>query len=128
ESSLPDIDVDFPTWSRDTIKEYLISKYGEEYCADIGTAQQFQGRNAIQKLGSALEVPFPDTRAISKVIEQAIESGQQPKWEGEKGLWATRGVQLEPYKRKHPKLFEYAETLHGRTVTYGVHPSGFVIS
>ncbi len=128
ESSLPDIDVDFPTWSRDMIKEYLINKYGEEYCADIGTVSSFQGRSAVQKIGSALETPFPDTRAISKIIENAIQSGQQPKWEGEKGLWATSGPALTPFKAKHPKLFEYAETLYGRTNTYGVHASGFVIA
>ena len=128
ESSLPDIDVDFPTWARDMIKEYLIEKYGEEYCADIGNVSSFQGRNAIQKLGVAMEIPYTDTRAISSIIEKAIVSGQQPKWEGEDGILAKGGDQLEMYKRKYPKLFDYAETLFGRTNNYGVHASGFVIS
>lgn len=128
EASLPDIDVDFPTWARELVKEYLTKKYGTELCADVGNVGSFQGRNAIQKLGTALEIPFPDVRAISKIIEGCIESGQQPKWEGEKGIWAKAGTELEPYKRKHPKLFEYAETLYGRTQNYGVHASGFIVS
>jgi len=125
ESSLPDIDVDFPTWARELIKEYLIKKYGEEHCADIGTISSFQGRNAIQKLGVAMEIPYPDVRAISNIIEKAIESGQQPKW---KDIYLKGGETLQAYKRRYPKLFEYAETLFERTSNYGVHASGFVIA
>jgi DNA polymerase-3 subunit alpha len=128
ETSLPDIDVDFPTWSRDALKEYAVSKYGAEYCADISNHGDFKARAAIQSLGRVLEIPFNDTKAISKIIEAAIESGQQPSWEGEKGLWETQGDKLKPYKAKHPELFSYAEELYGRTQQYGVHASGYIIS
>jgi DNA polymerase-3 subunit alpha len=125
KGSMPDIDVDFPTFRRDVVKQYLSDKYGEEYCADIGTVSTLQGRAAIQKIGIALEIPFGDTKAISTIIGSAIESGQQPKWVD---IWNKVGDQLEPYRRKHPVLFEYAETMYGRTFTYGVHPSGYVVS
>lgn len=125
EGSLPDIDVDFPTWSRDLVKEYLIDKYGEEYCADIGTVQSFQGRNAIQKLSTALEIPYSISIGISKIIEKAIESGQQPTWAD---IWKKSGSLLDPYKAQYPKLFDWAQTLYGRTTTYGVHASGFLVS
>jgi DNA polymerase-3 subunit alpha len=128
KGSMPDIDVDFPTYRREPIKQRLIQKYGEDYCSDIGTVSTFQGRAAIQKIGITLGVPYNDTTAISKIIEKAIESGQQPKWHGKKGIYEKVGEQLLPYKRKHPRLFDYAEIMYGRTFTYGVHPSGFVVS
>lgn len=128
ENTLPDIDVDFPTWSRDLIKQYLIQKYGYDYCADIGTLGTFQGRGAIKKLATALEISYNDANNISKIIEKCIESGQQPKWEGEKGIWAKAGAELEPWVKKYPTLFDYAETLYDRINQYGVHASGFVIS
>lgn len=126
--SLPDIDVDFPTWAREKVKTYLLEKYGEDYCSDIGTVSTLQGRAAIQKLGSTLGIPFVDTKNISKIIEKTIESGQQPKWVGKNGIWEKAGKELAPYKSKHPQLFDYAESMYGRTFTYGVHASGFLIS
>jgi len=128
KGSMPDIDVDFPTFRREFVKEYLNTKYGEDYCADIGTVSSLQGRAAIQKLGMAMEIPFNDSRAISGIIEKAIQSGQQPKWEGKGGIWETCGVELAPYVHKYPLLFEYAETMYGRTFTYGVHASGYVVA
>jgi len=128
KGSMPDIDVDFPTFRRDAVKKFLADKYGEDYCADIGTVSTLQGRAAIQKIGMTLEIPYVETQAISKIIETAIQSGQQPKWEGDKGIWALVGDQLEPYRMKYPRLFEYAETMYGRTFTYGVHASGYVVA
>lgn len=128
KGSMPDIDVDFPTFRRDHVKKFLQDKYGEDFCADIGNVNTLQGRAAIKKIGLALEIPYGDTEAIAKIIESAIKSGQQPKWEGKNGIWEAVGDKLEPYKRKYPRLFEYAETMHGRTFTYGVHASGYVVS
>lgn len=125
KGSMPDIDVDFPTFARENVKQYLANKYGEAYCADIGTVSSLQPQAAIQKLGIAMEIPFGDTKAINAIIKTCIESGQQPKWAD---IWKKVGDQLEPYKNKHPRLFEYAEILHGRTFTYGVHASGYVVA
>lgn len=123
EDSLPDIDTDFPTFGRDFIRNYLIRKYGEDYVVDIGTVTSYQGRNAIQKLGSTLELSFNDIKKISEIIEGAIESGLQPNWETIKHL-----TSLKPWIIKYPQLFEYAEQLFGNTYTYGIHASGIVIS
>jgi len=123
EGSLPDIDTDFPTFGREFIRDYLIRTYGEEYVADIGTVTSYQGRNAIQKLGSAMEIPFNDIKKISQVIEGAIESGLQPNWEA-----LNKIPELTGWRVKYPDLFEYAEQLYGNTFTYGIHASGILIS
>ena len=125
ETSLPDIDIDFPTFAREPVKEYIARKYGEEYCADIGTTSTLQGRQAIQQLGKALDVPFADTKAISAIIEKAIESGQQPSWDS---INEKFGHQLAPYRTKHPVLFDYAEKMYKRIYTYGVHASGYIVA
>lgn len=124
EGKMPDIDTDFPTFGRDDVKAYIALKYGRDYVADIGTVSTLQGRAAIQKLGMTMEIDFGHTKAISKIIESAIESGQQPKWDD---IWAKKGAELAPWKAKYPKLFEYAEQLERHIFTYGVHPSGVLV-
>lgn len=124
EGKMPDIDSDFPTFARDDIKAYLAKKYGADYVAEIGNHSQFQGRAAIKKLGMALETPYTTTEKISKIIESAIESGQQPKW---KDIWEKKGNELASLKQQEPLLFDYAEQLHGRTNNYGVHASGVLV-
>lgn len=121
--SLPDIDTDFPTFGREFVRDYLLDKYGEEYVADIGTVTTYQGRNAIQKLGNVMEIPFNDTKKISEIIEGAIESGLQPDWKTLNKLG-----NLDPWRAKYPDLFDYAEQLFGNTFTYGIHASGILIS
>lgn len=125
EGSLPDIDVDFPTFARDDILAYLKKKYGEDKVAPIGTVSTLQGRAAIQKLGRTLDIPYGDTTKISKIIEQAIQSGQMPNWAF---IWKKVGHELKPYVAKYPVLFDYAERLYGHPFAYGVHPSGIIIS
>jgi len=126
ESGLPDIDIDFPTSYRDTVKSYLSNKYGNEYVAELATIGTLHGKGAINDMGRVLSVSMNDTKAISKIIDNTIKQGLQAEnWEE---IYEAVGDELNPYVTKYPQLFEYAEALHGFPKTFGVHASGVVIS
>jgi DNA polymerase-3 subunit alpha len=124
ETSLPDIDTDFPTSFRDKVKDYLSDKYGKEYVAELPNLLTMKGKASIKKLSVALGVPMGDAEKISAIIERAIESGLQPKWDA---IYAKFGDELAPYRKKYPKLFEYAELLYGHIFSYGVHASAVIV-
>jgi DNA polymerase-3 subunit alpha len=124
EGKMPDIDTDFPTWVRDIVNSYIGKKYGASYVAPIGTVSTLQPRAAISKIGITTEVPFMETKAINKVIERCIESGQQPKW---RDIYKKAGDDIAPFKMHNPQLFDYAEKLERHIFTYGVHPSGILV-
>lgn len=124
EASMPDIDIDFPNEGRDKVFDYVSRKYGPEYVTNLCNFNTMRGRAAIKKVGAALKLPPNDMDSIGKIIEDAIESGLQPKWED---IWEKLGDQLEPWVKKYPKLFEYAEDMYDHVYAYGVHASGVII-
>lgn len=132
EKSLPDIDIDFSKEGRDKVKEYIRDKYGAEYVADLGTTIRLQPKSAINDMGRVMSVPPPVTKAISKIIDKAIDAGLQPNWPT---ILAEHGDELQKYMDEYPKLFEFAIALaqtdkklkDDQPKTYGVHASGVIV-
>jgi DNA polymerase-3 subunit alpha len=125
EGSLPDIDIDFPKNRRDRVKALLAKKYGKEYVSELGTALTIHGKAGIRKLSVTRSIPKPDTDAICKMIDKAVDAGLQPDWDSIKKVG---GADLQKLIDKHPFLFRDAEELHKRIFSYGVHASGVIVS
>lgn len=122
---LPDIDTDFTVAGRPWVKDYIAKKYGDPYVAEIGAVSEMKGKGAIRKLGTLLGTPKNDTDKIADIIEKAIESGQQPKWEK---IREDGGDELEVFIQRYPQLFDCAEKLFEHIFTYTVHPSGVLVT
>lgn len=134
ETSLPDIDIDFPQRSREGIKQFLMKKYGKDHVADIGTVIRLGPKSAINDMARVQSVPLkPDVTAITSIIDKAFDAGLQPDWET---ILTDYGQELEPYMAKYPLVFEWAQKLAETTKdskddhvkTYGTHASGVLIA
>lgn len=133
ENALPDIDIDFAKMGRDSIKEYIIGKYGGPYVADIGTVIRLQPKSAILDVARVQNVPMKEAQSISNIIEGAIKAGLQPTWET---VEEKLGEQLAPYMEKYPEVFRDARRLletesdskDDQVKTYGIHATGVLIS
>jgi len=105
--SLCDIDTDYPPSQRDLVKQY-IHKKENLYCAEIITFNTIAEKGAIRDVGRALNIPLEEIDVICKNIENEDLK--------------------ETYRKKYPKLFQFAEMLQGVIVSVGTHPAATVVS
>jgi len=70
-TELPDIDIDFQDDRRDEVKDYLKSKWGDEYVVDIGAYQSFGHKGVIQDVGRVMNLPYIEIKRATDDIPQA---------------------------------------------------------
>lgn len=66
--TMPDFDIDFCVEKRQKVKEYIISRYGEENVAEITAFDTFKAKMAIRDTGRAMKIPFDVCDRLSKLI------------------------------------------------------------
>ena len=139
--SPPDVDIDFDHDKQGEIFEYIASKYGRDCIARIGTYNTLKAKDAVKRVGKALDIGNDWERAGDKVrnssqwksgkatldevdkISKSIPEG--PEVNIENAL--QESSELKFYEKKYPKVFSMASKLEGTLSSSGVHPSGIVI-
>lgn len=130
-TSLPDIDMDFPTSKRGDVTEHIIDRWGADRVVRIGTHARHKNKGVINAVARVLrgteDLEWEDGVAIKAIIDDAESNmaGLGVSWEV---LWAQEGERLAPYAAKYPLLFQHAAVLVGRLKGYGRHPAGLVIA
>jgi DNA polymerase-3 subunit alpha len=131
-TSLPDFDVDFPASKKMDLINYVISRYGEDSVAVVGSVMRLKSKGVLQKLSAAMKDQLPEgfflvQKEISQIITdaEADTAGLGLTWEA---LWDKAGDLLQPYRDRYPTLFYWADRVVGRVNTYGQHAAGVVIS
>ncbi|MCK9435248.1 MAG: DNA polymerase III subunit alpha, partial [Candidatus Cloacimonetes bacterium] len=138
--SPPDVDIDFDHDRQGDIFEYIADKYGRDCIARIGTYNSLKAKDAVKRVGKALD--------IGGDWEKAGDKGRSGSWKSGKGtLDAVDSISkaipdgpevtiksaleessdLNVYYQKYPKVFSMASMLQGTLSSSGVHPSGIVI-
>lgn len=74
--TMPDIDLDFEDTKRDTIIDYILEKYGEDYVCKIGTLSTFQAKSSFREVAKALDIDKTTIDSISKLIDGKISFKQ----------------------------------------------------
>ena len=126
---LPDFDVDFPSSRIEEVYQYVIDRWGEDHVIRVGTHLRLKNKSVVRKLASALPdgMDWIDLDNVSKIIDSA-EAGSAGLGIPWSELWTTHADQMDPYRRKYPALFHYADLFVGRLNAYGKHAAGIVIS
>ncbi len=70
-TELPDIDIDFQDDRRDEVKDYLKSKWGEDYVVDVGAFQSFGHKGVIQDVARVMDLPYIEVKRATDDIPQA---------------------------------------------------------
>ena len=129
--ALPDFDIDFPSSRKQFMLDYAAQRWGADHVCTVGTHLRLKNKSVINSTATALasELPeeaFMDMRKVATIIDDAEAStaGLGMSWDE---LWAHHEEELEPYRKKYPKLFEVAGKLRSRLKTYGTHPAGIII-
>lgn len=125
--SMPDFDIDFQHDKRDLVIDYVKAKYGEKKVAQICTFGTYKAKGAIRSAGRVLSLPIPSSDKLSKMYPKPVH-GKEIKFKDAlkislelKAIYDTIGI-LES------DVLHLAEKMEDRLATFGVHPSGVIIS
>ena len=70
--TMPDIDIDFCYERRQEVIDYVVRKYGKEQVVQIVTFGTMAARGVIRDVGRALDYPYAQCDAISKMIPMEL--------------------------------------------------------
>ena len=124
--SMPDIDSDFATTIRDTVVEYVKTKYriasaGKDAnpICNIITKGTLAGRSAIRRVGSVTEIPASLVDSVARMMPE------EPKAK----IDDIRDI--ETICASNPvinQLINDSKLVEGTVINYGVHAAGIIIS
>ncbi len=66
--TMPDFDIDFCVEKRQKVKEYIISRYGEDNVAEITAFDTFKSRMAVRDTGKALNISANLCDKVAKLV------------------------------------------------------------
>jgi DNA polymerase-3 subunit alpha len=126
--SMPDIDSDFCQERRGEVVDYVITKYGRDKVAQIGTYNRLTSKAVVKEVARVLDLPIADSKLTAKLIP--VRRGNPEKL---KNMIAEDSPSLEfrDRYRKEPEFknwIDIAMNLEGNVKTYGTHAAGIVIS
>ncbi len=121
--SMPDIDVDFCEDRRVEVIQYVMEKYGADKVAQITTFGKMKAKAVVKDVGRALDVPYKETDAISKLIPN------DPKITVQKAINEVAEIK-EKYNNDSSikKMLDISMRLEGLSRHASTHAAGVVIS
>lgn len=122
---MPDIDIDFATYGRSIVRDYLLDKYGEGCVNNVGTFTMYKSKVALNDAARVHKVP---KKAVETVKELLLERSS-----GDLRASATIEDTVDQFEaaykvfQDYPEL-QYAMDLEGNAKDFSVHAAGLVIS
>ena len=141
--SPPDVDIDFDYFRRDEIFDYIIRKYGNDYCCKIGTYNTFKAKAAIRYAAKALDIggdweryqvarknnPNVKIEMTKKSLDLADFIAKQiPEGPGvtiESAL--KEDAAFRSAMQRYPELLDAVRHVENTVSSSGVHPAGIII-
>ena len=129
ELKVPDVDLDFGTYDREKIIQFLINKYGQQHVACIGRFNYNKSRGTLTDIGRALGIEFNEVKEITKSLEDYELNDVLDLIEINKNNPDKPDIvkKFEKYIKKYPELFAISKKLIGLPSSFGLHPCGRVI-
>ena len=141
--SAPDVDMDFDYDRRGEVYNYVVNKYGSEYCCQIGTYNKYKARLVIKGCAKAFDIG----NDWEKYVEDKKNNPSTKVEMGKTSLKMADFIAKQvPFKavdikealkssrdfantmHKYPKLLECARHIEGTLYAAGVHPAGIIVS
>lgn len=120
--SLPDLDLDFPTSARETIKNYMEGRFGETQVCSVGTYTSLKLRGAIKDL-TRLEsgVEFKEVNDVTSFI------GEQDKTLIDLFKIASKNKTVKNFIHKYPNVINDLSIILGQPKAKSVHACAMMI-
>jgi len=118
---LPDIDLDFESERREEIKQYVVSKYGQDCVCEIETYGRLMLKSAIIDFGKLFE--FSNSELLEITTNLDLAKGD------EKDLEAAMEAspKLASMMNGNPEYHLAVQEIIGQVKTQSVHPAGVII-
>jgi DNA polymerase-3 subunit alpha len=122
---MPDIDLDFATYGRQQVREYLAAKYGEDCVSNIGTFTMYKSKLALKDAARVHRVP----KAAVETIKGLLIERSSGDLRASSTLEDTADQFDAAYDimKENPGLV-YAMDLEGNAKGFSVHAAGLVVS
>lgn len=122
---MPDIDIDFATYGRPIVRDYLIGRYGEGCVNNIGTFTEFKSKNSLDYAGRVHHVPKKEVEAVKELLLERSS--------GDLRASATIEDTVDQFDVAYDVFTRYPELttamdLEGNMFSHGVHAAGLVVS
>lgn len=122
---LPDIDLDFCSDGRPRVREYLVSFYGSDCVANIGTFTGYKAKNSLDDVARVHKIPSWKVETVKSLLVERSSGDLRASATIEDTVY-----QFDEAKKvfdEHPELFQ-AMDLEGNVRGIGVHSAGLVVS
>lgn len=130
-TALPDVDVDFCYYGRQSVIKHLEDKYGEECVSHIGTYTEMGVKSGLKDVGRVLKIDFATMNSISKKITELTDDAPSIKFSDLDELEETDPVRYKIFKDMedaNKELFRLARRFEGTKRNFGVHASGILVT
>jgi len=121
----PDIDLDFEKSHRDSVKAYLVEKYGSEHAVQVGTFTQFKGKNSLDEVGKSFGIPKEKIEFVKSVLPEHNDGDENANNLIEEALELS--YEAEQIAEEYPNI-RMASKLEGQMRNAGVHVAGMLVS
>jgi DNA polymerase-3 subunit alpha len=136
--SPPDVDVDYDDSRQADMFRYVTDKYGEEYVARIGTFNTLGAKDAIKRVGKALDVggdwedaggekaAWKSGRKTLQLLDDITKAIDEKPGTSLKEIIASN-QDIKAYSFQYPQLFDVALRMEGTICSPGEHAAGVVL-
>jgi len=124
-TDLPDIDIDFPDECRGSVFDYIISKYGKDHVARIGTVSVFKPKSALNDTAKCYNIPPWEIDKLTEIMVERSGGDARANMAIEDTISQFEiGRELV---KKFPKIL-MATRIEGHPRHTGQHAAGVIIS
>ncbi len=109
----PDVDLDFEDERRDEVKQYLISRFGVDRVADVGSFTKFKGKNIADDIQRVTDIPYNIIYNLKSDVDI-------------QGSFVNAYASRSEYS-DYP-ILEYGILMEGQLRQMSSHPAGVVVS
>lgn len=117
-----DIDSDFCIERGPEVFEYIINKYGKEYCCNVATFGRLQVKAVIKDLAKAMDINFEEVNQFTRNISDDVKHIDDLK--DDEFFKRNDPLGLDRYK----KIYQYALRLEGNPRHVSQHPAGICVT
>lgn len=123
-SKRPDIDIDFEAARREDVRQYLVTKYGENHVATVAAIGTFGSRGIIRAVGKVMGIPESSVSYLTKRLHGGVTPERL-----ESAIEARPELRDSDIPRERFRwVFKLAERMMDLPRNMRAHSSGVVIS
>ena len=132
-TSPPDIDSDVSYTGRQKLLNYIQDTYGHDNISQVGTVTKLGVKNGISDICRVLDIPFAESKAITKEIDEIMNHAPSIKFKHLDRLKDDPKTmplyeQFKALENKYEDIFRLARKFEGTPRNTGIHAGGVLIT